>query len=259
VINALVRSRKGSNRWKIRGLTWGRNARTVTRPGVLLAERFASAVASFEGRVGAFSHQAWMQVLANQVGQALSATNSASDSARSRQHSSPIASTKVASDKFTTNLVGSVSDCGQDQPNRNEYPQPNNDAHCPRNFGLPIDVITCIRSSHRFYSSSLVSRGRSFSSSERHYRTFQHRSSRFNKGGKQYACQKSDCYKSVKFRAEAREAGLSCRNCRSQSQRSPSLAGRCGSDLSVRSEAYVSWNVDGSKNVRFAVRKRVWD
>ena len=75
---------------------WGRNARTVTRPGVLPAERFASAVASFEGRVGACSHQAWMQALANQVGQALSATNSASDSARSRQHSSPIASTKVA-------------------------------------------------------------------------------------------------------------------------------------------------------------------
>jgi len=95
-LRALVRSRKGSDRWKIRGLTWGRNARTVTRPGVLLAERFASAVASFEGRVGARSHQAWMQALANQVGQALSATNSASDSARSRQHSSPIASTKVA-------------------------------------------------------------------------------------------------------------------------------------------------------------------
>jgi hypothetical protein len=96
-LRALVRSRKGSDRWKIRGLNLrGRNARTVTRPGVLLAERFASAVAPFEGRVGACSHQAWMQALANQVGQALSATNSASDSARSRQHSSPIASTKVA-------------------------------------------------------------------------------------------------------------------------------------------------------------------
>jgi hypothetical protein len=98
-LRALVRSRKGSDRWKIGRFavrTWGRNARTVTRPGVLLAERFASAVASFEGRVGACSHQAWMQALANQVGQALSATNSASDSARSRQHSSPIASTKVA-------------------------------------------------------------------------------------------------------------------------------------------------------------------
>jgi hypothetical protein len=29
--------------------------------------------------------------------------------------------------------------------------------------------------------------------------------------------------------------------------------------LSLGSEAYVRWNVDGSKNVRFEVRKRVWD
>src|SRR5258707_13111623 len=95
-LRALVRSRKGSDRWKIRGLTWGRNARTVTRPGGLLAERFGSAVASFEGRVGARLHPAWLQALANQAGQALSATNSASASARSRQPSSPIASPKAA-------------------------------------------------------------------------------------------------------------------------------------------------------------------
>ena len=38
--------------------TFGRSARTVNRPGALGAEMFATAVASFGGRVGAFSHQA---------------------------------------------------------------------------------------------------------------------------------------------------------------------------------------------------------
>jgi hypothetical protein len=78
-------------RWESRALTLGRHARTVTRPGDLRAERFASAVSSFEGIAGAFSHQHECRRSQIRWVMGSSATTSASDSIGSPQHSSPIA------------------------------------------------------------------------------------------------------------------------------------------------------------------------
>src|SRR5258708_18876672 len=58
---------------------------------------------------------------------------------------------------------------------------------------------------------------------------------------------KDSCYKSVKFRASAREVGLPCRNCRSQSQLSPITRGRGRSDLSVRSSLTLGGTVMEAK------------
>src|SRR6266404_3690006 len=78
-MNALARSGKGGMQklgtrlrgrldwWERRDLILGRNAQAFCQRRDL-----RGAVSSFEGRVGAFSHQAWMQTLANQAGQALS-------------------------------------------------------------------------------------------------------------------------------------------------------------------------------------------
>ena len=93
-------------RWESRALTLGRNARTVTRPGALRAERFASAVSSFEGIAGAFFAPS-MNAGARKSGGSWALRRRLQLPIRSGHHSTPRRSqlTNAASDKFTTNLV----------------------------------------------------------------------------------------------------------------------------------------------------------
>ena len=95
----------------------------------------------------------------------------------------------------------SVSDCGQDQRDRNNQPQQEDNAHGPRNFGLPIGVKTRPLTSflaifHAVLSSatqgaiSLPSKITRLGASAFDI-NLQHRAFPFDKGGKQYPCQRS--------------------------------------------------------------------
>jgi hypothetical protein len=124
-----------------------------------------------------------MQTLANQVGQALSGD---AFSFRFDPVATALLADRIDEGCFRQihNKPGSKTQAIATSISESKRLPITNDAHDLHDFGLPIDVTAPYQAFARFYSSRLVPRGRSFSSSELIVVFLRH-------GSKQYAGQKT--------------------------------------------------------------------